>query len=362
MILKNSHTKEWIDAFRERPGYNKSDPSLIEKMISALTLLEEICKSDLNFIFKGGTSLILLFENANRFSIDIDISTVADRRDIEGTLDHACENSIFNKWELDKKRSYREGLPKAHYKVYYDSVYNTNIKNKNTSYVLLDIVYEEAVYPEINEVEIRTKWLDMIDPYNTVKMPSIQSVLGDKLTAFAPNTTGVLYDSNKQVEIIKQLFDVSFLIDKVVNQKEVFDSFSRTAKKEINYRELKIDNTGILEDIFTTAVLIAQREKNSGDNKKKFTEIIEGLRNIRNFIISGHFRIDEAIEASAKAAWFAMKLKNKDFSEMKLYSETIDINSMLIENAEYNYLNKLKKSNKPAFYYWYKCLELIESK
>ncbi|MCF8372692.1 MAG: nucleotidyl transferase AbiEii/AbiGii toxin family protein [Bacteroidales bacterium] len=358
MILKNSHTKEWIDTFRDKAGYNKSDPSLIEKMINALTLLEELTKSGLNFVFKGGTSLILMFENANRFSIDIDISTTENREDIEGSLDQVCDNSIFNKWDLDKKRSYREDLPKAHYKLYYNSVYNTNPKNVNANYVLLDIVYEEAVYPEIKEIEIKTKWLDTAEPYSTVKIPSNHSVLGDKLTAFAPNTTGILYYRNKQIEIIKQLFDVSFLINEVTDFQQVFDSFYKTAEKEIRYRGLKNDNIGILDDTFNTALLIALRERNSGD-KRKFTEISEGLRNIQNFIISGNFRIDEAIEASAKAAWFAMKLKHREFSDMILYSNRIDIDSMQIEHTEYNYLNKLKKSNKPAFYYWHKCLELI---
>lgn len=39
----------------------------------------------------------------------------------------------------------------------------------------------------------------------------------------------------------------------------------------------------------------------------------------------------------------------------------IDIQSMQIDRTDYNYLNKLKKTNKPAFYYWYKCLELINN-
>ena len=361
MIRQNSHTKEWIDSFRTKPGFNKSDPSLIEKMIKAFSMLEVLQMSGLNFVFKGGTSLILLLENANRFSIDIDISITEERKYIETILSRICTQSIFNKWDLDVKRSYKEGLPKAHYKLYYNSVYNTNPKNENANYVLLDIIYEEAVYPELKEIEIKTAWLDTEEPYIKVKIPSIHSVLGDKLTAFAPNTTGILYQSNKQVEIIKQLFDVSFLIDEVTSPQEVLESFVKTAEKEIKYRGLEIDRTEILDDIFNTAMVIAKREKNTGDNIAKYKEITEGLRNIRNFIISENFRIDEAIEASAKTAWFAMKLKHSDFSNMVLYNKKTDITQMQIERTEYNYLNKLKKSNKPAFYYWYKCLVLIKN-
>ncbi len=361
MILQNSYTKAWIGSFRKKPGFNKSDPSLIEKMINAFGLLEELHKSGLNFVFKGGTSLILLLENANRFSIDIDISTTEERNSIETILSQICEQSIFSKWGLDVKRSYKDSLPKAHYKLYYNSVYNTNPKNESANYVLLDIVYEEAVYPEIKETEIKTVWLDTEEPFMKVKIPAIHSVLGDKLTAFAPNTTGILYQSNKQVEIIKQLFDVSFLIDEITSSQEVLKSFSKTAEKEIKYRGLEIDSTGILDDIFNTALVIALREKNTIEDRAKHTEITEGIRNIRNFIISGNFRIDEAIEASAKTAWLAMKLKYENLSDMVLYSKQIDTTPMQIERTEYNYLNKLKKSNKPAFYYWYKCLELIKA-
>ena len=41
-------------------------PILIEKLIMALTLLENLRNSGLDFVFKGGTSLILLFKTLLR--------------------------------------------------------------------------------------------------------------------------------------------------------------------------------------------------------------------------------------------------------------------------------------------------------
>ena len=55
-------------------------------MIHALSLVELLFKNGLNFIFKGGTSLILPLQDAGRFSIDIDIVTQASRTDIERIL------------------------------------------------------------------------------------------------------------------------------------------------------------------------------------------------------------------------------------------------------------------------------------
>lgn len=42
-------------------------------MIFALHLVEQLQVNGLPFVFKGGTCLVLLLNEANRFSIDIDI-------------------------------------------------------------------------------------------------------------------------------------------------------------------------------------------------------------------------------------------------------------------------------------------------
>ncbi len=115
-----------------------------------------------------------------------------------------------------------------------------------------------------------------------------------------------------------------------------------------------------MQIVFLSTLLITKREKNIGGEKHKFEEIRRGIRNFHNFIISNYFRIDEAIEASAKAAWFAMKLKNGNFAPLTFYEPSVYLEGLVIENKEYQFLNKLKKNNKPAFYYWHGCLEEID--
>lgn len=357
MINNKSYSKNWIESFRDNPEYNKTDPALIEKMIMALSLLEHLVQTELKFVFKGGTSIILLLDNSNRFSVDIDISTEESRSNLESALDKIVDSSLFIKFELDLKRSYKGKLPKAHYKFYYNSEFNTSDKNTMANYVLLDVVFEKAIYPEISSIEIKTKWLDTSEPYHIINMPSVDSILGDKLTAFAPNTTGVPYNKDKGLEIIKQLYDISFLIDFVKSANVVYSSFLKIVTREIEYRSLKINEAMVLDDIFQTSLLIAKREKNKGEDRLKFLEIQKGIRSFYNYLISDSFRIENAIEASAKSAWFAMKLKNNNFSNIELYDSNTDLAEYKIQNLEYNFLNKLIRTNKPAFYYWYKCLE-----
>ena len=74
MISTQSRSKDWIMGIR---GTSRipTDPILIEKMILALTLLENMSTSGLEFIFKGGTSMLLVLGAPMRFSIDLDIVT-----------------------------------------------------------------------------------------------------------------------------------------------------------------------------------------------------------------------------------------------------------------------------------------------
>ena len=66
MINKNTYTIEWITDLRNKLG-KRIDPKLLEKVIYALTLLEQLQLNNLDFIFKGGTALLLATETPKRF-------------------------------------------------------------------------------------------------------------------------------------------------------------------------------------------------------------------------------------------------------------------------------------------------------
>jgi predicted nucleotidyltransferase component of viral defense system len=353
MIKEHCFSEEWINGFRKEKKYSKINPPILEKMINALSLLQHLVVNNLKFVFKGGTSLILLLEDANRFSVDIDILTEQNREEIEIIFDEVIKNSRFVKWKLDERRSYKSGIPKAHYEFEFNSVFSNQ-----TNSILLDILFEKSNYPENQILPIKATWIED-DEEISVTVPTVESIIGDKLTAFAPNTTGILYDSGKELEIIKQLFDLGKLFDKIENMEKVNESFQVFAKQEIEYRELNITPNDILDDIFKTAKLISLRDKHKTElEKSQFKEIQTGIRSFTNFLISGNFRIDDAITASAKAVYLSMKLKKQDFSKLELFSNQ-DISELIITNPDWNYLNKLKKlPDKSAFFYWYKVLEL----
>ncbi len=357
MIKKHCFSEEWINEFRKEKKYAKINPPVLEKMINALSLLQHLVKNNLEFVFKGGTSLILLLDDANRFSVDIDILTEQSRKEIESIFNKVVENSRFLNWQLDEHRSYKTGILKAHYKFEFNSAFS-----KQTNTILLDILFEKSNYPRLQSLPIMTSWIES-DEEIFVTLPTVESIIGDKLTAFAPNTTGILFKSGKELEIIKQLYDISKLFDKVENVKVVNESFRIFVKQEIAYRGLNISSNEILNDILNAARLISLRERNKTEPaKSQFKEIQTGVRSFTNYLISGNFRIDDAINASAKAAYLAAKLKKNDLTSIEKFSNQ-DISKLEITTPDWNYLNKLKKlPDKTGFFYWFKTIELLEKK
>lgn len=359
MINPACFEKEWIESFRRQKEFSRINPPVLEKMIHALYLLQNLKKQGLDFVFKGGTSLILLLENANRFSVDIDIvlskkyENDSTRKEIESVLSEIVADSNFQSWTLDERRSYRAGVPKAHYKLDYQPKYDPS------GHILLDILFEKNYYPNIIEIPVQTKWIES-DEIVTVFVPDVDSITGDKLTAFAPNTTGIKYGAGKELEIIKQLFDVGNLFEKVDSVGTVAKSFNAFVVEEISYRNLTIGAPDVLDDIIVTAKIIALRDRNRDEPyKSDYNELQKGIRSFNNFIISGSFKPDDAVTASAKAAYLAAKILVEDFRTLERYDGE-NVSGLSIENTEWNFLNRLKRlPDKRAFFYWYKTLEIL---
>lgn len=366
MIDKTCFTKEWMDAFRKQKEHGTIQTVILEKMIYALHLLELLKMHGLNFVFKGGTSLILLLEEGNRFSIDIDIISKTEREALEKILDTIVEKSLFTSVSLDEKRSYNEGVPKAHYIFGFESVYNPDISGT----LLLDILTEETIYPEIIERPVQSKWIKTNETVY-VKTPSVDAITGDKLTAFAPNTIGIPYYKGEEpftMEISKQLFDLGQLFPQISNMEVVQKSFHAFAEQEIGYRKQKeafrnieLTPKAVLKDVIDTCVLITKRERNRMEpEKSQFKLMMDGIKKFgTGYLMSGSFRIDEAVVASARIAHLAAKLLTSDMSPIQTYQGE-DIQSLIIEDPDWNFLNRLKRQpDKSSFYYWYHTVRLL---
>lgn len=368
MIDLKTLSAEWI--VEKRKKYSK-DPTLMESMIYALYLLEQLQLSGLEFIFKGGTSLILLMKEPKRFSVDIDItiSPKITKEELEKYLLDIEATSVFSRMVLDERRSYQGEIPKAHYKF----IYNSNLTNKNQEgqvvanperEILLDILFTENHYPTLTEIPLETEWLLQNEERVIIKTPDINSILGDKLTAFAPNTTGILYNVGKEKEILKQLFDISNLFDLLTDINVCRQSFLETAKGEIIYRtERNIQSVEqVLQDIIDTALLIAKKDiLKTSDEKAKFAEINTGINQFRHFVFVGRFEILEVQVAAAKAAYLAAIILTGYNDKPAQFMATAPLSDFLITHTEYNFLNKRLKfiARGEALFYWSHTIKLL---
>ena len=363
MIKDQCFTEKWLDQFRKQKDHKRIDKIILGKMIYALHLLERLKSNGFDFVFKGGTSLVLLLEEGNRFSIDIDVISKTRREDLEEILNNVINSSHFKGWELDGHRSYQPGIPKAHYKFYFDS------KMPGSGTILLDVLIEDSIYPELTEKPVATKWIET-DAETFVTVPNIDSITGDKLTAFAPNTTGIPYFKGKDrqsfsMEICKQLFDLSKLFERIENIEIVAASFKAFAEREIEYRknggpDFKLSPDLVLQDTIDTCVIIAKLGKGTDDEKAKFSELTKGIKAFgTGFLMEGHFRINDAVPATARIAYLAAKILIKDLSPITYYDGQ-DIKELTVEDQGWNFLNRLKRQpDKSSFYYWYQTIKLL---
>ncbi len=352
MINKNEISIEWLNQVSKQ--HSNADKILVGKVICALLLLEGLAKQNLPFVFKGGTALMLHFNSTKRLSIDIDIILPSETKNLETILESIIQEQGFLRKEL-QHRSTTSKIKKEHYKFFYTPSHKTN---KTEEYVLLDILFEEVNYTNLVSLPIQSDFVPIIDQPLNVNVPSLEDILGDKLTAFAPNTTGIPYfkkDDSMSMEIIKQLYDIGNLFDAVTDIETIKTTFYRFAKTEIAYHNSEgINENDVLQDIYETSLCIVTR---GADGKGNFEELLNGILRIKGFIFSESYHIEKAITHASKAAYLSVLIQH-DTKVIDKFENPLLMKDWQIGEPLNSKLNKLKKSNPEAFFYWYRIYEL----
>ncbi|MEI6580237.1 MAG: nucleotidyl transferase AbiEii/AbiGii toxin family protein, partial [Eubacteriales bacterium] len=322
MISKSSFTPEHIQSIQLK---SKRDPSLIERVIFAFGLLEAVSRAGLPFVFKGGTCLMLLTDVPRRFSTDIDI-VVAPDTPLEDYLKKAAEFWPFIRVE-EQARKKISGIEKRHFKFIYNSP-----MMKSEFFILLDVVFEEIHYITLTQRNIQNELLVTEEPYVKVNMPNTNCLLGDKLTAFAPNTTGIPYKIDKELEIIKQLYDIATLVPIIDNFDEVKQTYKSVVVSELLYRNLDKKAEDVLKDTINTAICVAGKGRSKSE---EYDLLAKGIRSIRNHILAEVFSQDSAVKCACITLYLAAAiLSNKD--ELPKLKPLDYYTSQAITNLEYN--------------------------
>ena len=301
--------------------------------------------------------MILLLKEFHRLSIDIDIVTEMPRTEYEPNLTDIGKKVPFLGCEPDDRGE--RGLPRrTHFKFFYNSA----ISNRR-DYVLLDILEEKDLYPKIEFNPIKVSFIEM-EKSVKVRMPTIDCLLGDKLTAFAPNTIGVHYAKKSSMQIIKQLFDVSELFNAAEDIVLVGKSYKALSEAEIRYRSGKYTQEQAIEDTFRTGIMICGLGLR-GVTRDKHTEILtDGISKISSHLVNTKFRLEEAKISASRAVLLAALLKTQSkghaLNEFRWSPKRISELASLMLKAPLDNLHRIKALIPEAFYNLYTAQELLK--
>lgn len=336
MIDKNVYTIEHIRQLQQK--YN-TDPGLLERAVYAFGLLEALRSVGMQFCFKGGTSLLLLLDKPARLSTDIDV-LVEPETDVDGYIEKAAEIFPF----LDKHEDIRKGkndIVKRHFKFTYLSPVR-----KTEFYVLLDVVFAPLPYAKTIQKEIKNELLLNSGDNQTVTIPTIDCILGDKLAAFAPHTTGVLLGFGKELEIAKQLFDTSTLSEYLSDFELLCQTYNTVVKDEASYRGEKWDTEDVLRDTIRACACIISRGTIDRDD---YTQYLTGIKSLKNHVLSNDYNTDDAPWRACRIMYLAScLLSGNPYQKIENHEKYV---SARLEVDAYKRLAYVRKQRLDAYGY-----------
>lgn len=204
--------KEWKEIIRVISSEIKKDEITIEKDTIQSMFLYELSKSDIPFVFKGGTSLSKAFDLIERFSEDIDLSlpfdpTESQKRKVYDTimvisknLGLELENSEFVKSRYDYNKyifSYNSLFSSGKLEIIVETSFYTPVypvENRNIQCYVGKFCYENAL---ILPVEFRGVTFEM-------NVQSLRRTIIDKVFALCD-----YYLQNKFERYSRHIYDIA---------------------------------------------------------------------------------------------------------------------------------------------------------
>jgi hypothetical protein len=307
MFPAEVYTEKWLGG--QRKTLAGCDPGLLEKCVYALTLLGHLAESGLPFMFKGGTSMLLHINPIRRLSIDIDIVSPASAGELDRVVAAIGRMAPFVAASEDDRGPGR-GLPQRRH-------FRFNFKTPRApggeAAILLDVVMETHLAHETVQLPIRTAFLQP-DREIKVTLPTIESLLGDKLTAFAPNTTGVMLrapdgTAGNVMQVAKQLFDVGILFEHVTDFGQIARVYDAVHVQESGYRGNKYNRPDALTDTFISCLGLCALRQRDRDSFPDTALLQDGFRKLRGHLAWQGFGEQEIRLLAARAAFLAANLR-----------------------------------------------------
>lgn len=360
MYPSNVYTRKWADHERRKLG--NCDPGLLEKSVYALTLLGHLGESGLPFMFKGGTSMLLHLPDIRRLSIDIDIVSPASDDEINRVVGDIGKTKPFIRAEenIRQESGTRQRLPqRRHFKFWFAS----ERAPLGEAFVLLDVVQEAHCPHETTTLPIRTSFLTP-DREIRVRLPTIESLLGDKLTAFAPTTTGVpvRWPDGKEGEVMqvaKQLFDIGTLFEHSTDFAQIARVYDGVQAQEAGYRGNAHTREQTLTDTINACLGVTALRPAHHAVFPDAPLILDGFRKLGGHLVQSPFNEGHRRIMAARAGVLAAHLRagrQFDFAVARYTRSEAQIETLrtaTLAGHQHGWLDGIKAVNAEAYHYWH---------
>lgn len=148
MSWYKEYKEEWTEIIETVAAEEHRQTQMIEKDTIQSMILFKLSKSELPFVFKGGTSLSKAYGLIDRFSEDIDLSmnrkpTESEKKKTKMLICHTAEELgliLSNEEEIQSRHSYNKYIFK------YESLFSD---------IPLELIVETSFYQEVYPVEIQ---------------------------------------------------------------------------------------------------------------------------------------------------------------------------------------------------------------
>lgn len=144
---------------------------------------------------------------------------------------------------------------------------------------------------------------------------------------------------------------------------EVSETFQAVAEKEIEYRELKVNEVDVANDLLYTTLFIAKvfRNMKIENDQRKPEEIRNALRDFRPFTTSSKTYTIETLQLDASiASYLTALIATGNTKKFRKYDpESDNLRTYFFSDPEYNFLNRLSRLPNGTLYYLKSAYDLL---
>ena len=160
---------------------------------------------------------------------------------------------------------------------------------------------------------------------------------------------------DKELEIIKQLFDVATLSEKIDDYQNLISTYDRAVLDEIGYRDITATREDVLRDTIRSCVCIIGKGVYDKDD---FPLFIKGIRSIGGHVLSMKYSATIAAEQASRVMYLtSCMLTGQSFTPIENPEAYLHAN---ISNSKYKKLSYMRNQSAEAFAYIVESLRIIE--